>query len=139
MEYNFECGTCRELRYIDNFKIARAGETLYIGTDKCKRCKGIKMNHKIRKLDYSKYRIKLKGGRIINAIGHDKKHIDKELIYLLRKIDIRDGNITDLDAFELTNHYCNIFNPFVKSNLSVELELTFYYEKLKEFVAKNKI
>ncbi len=138
-----ECKNCKETKTENDFRYTIKKDKVYFQTTKCKECltNGKRpYQYKVeKKLDLTKLFIDESLKR--NELDETTR---KQLHYLLLKIKMNDGNVTELDCFNIISLYVDIYgnvNTVKNESLQLEneLEILYYYKKLQDVYERARV
>lgn len=127
------CKNCNITKNENDFRYVDKGHTIYFNIDKCKLCfsKSGKTFTK-KKIDLTNKLVRFFGGEV-----ELRKDLDRDIYLLVKRIELNNGNVDEIDCFRLAGLYTELYGEFM-TKLSKEYELIYYYEKLRQYVMKQK-
>jgi len=143
-----ECKNCKKTKTENDFRYTIKNGRLYFTTSKCKECFKIgKRSYQLKnenKIDFTKVILNDNLNRKSFGLTNINELVRKNLHYLLLKIKLNNGNVTELDCFNIISLYVDIFGDIstVKNEemqLNNEFEILFYYKKLQEVYERARV
>jgi hypothetical protein len=133
---DIKCNNCKEVKTENDFRYTLKSNNIYFNVNKCKTC-----------LSEGKRTYYGKKAKLVDLTGLNVKtltvveekisyEIEKQLHFLLLRIELNKGNVSEIDCFKILSLYIEIYGENYPK-LDKEFEILYCYNKLKQYKWKE--